>query len=375
MQLKLTTRKKWWWNIAVWATSVYCEIRRPSEEKLDEIANWVFVRSTDIHFMGKKLDLRVKSASSNRLLTYFGDTSIIINSIDFSGSYSNSRSSKFVIGWSDFDSKNGRGGFRNSGHGRYVVYDSESDVIVIQGDNLQRPNDGLIANNGIFSLIDFHFGKVHSNTFYVFSEHGDVLFKRKFTANIFKSGLSENGLYAACQTANSRTDDGSKLFFLDIKNNHELFRRDPTYRQESFDFDEEKCELIVSDRVLGKIRYAANGDLIDSLEDQEANLNSDHYQVVITNAECIVKQPLINMNTIRRILEAVVRARSLGADMDETWKPTALKVQGLAHEILGEYAEAIDVFEEALRLNPRIGIKKKMDLLKRKLKSRTPQAK
>jgi len=162
---------------------------------------------------------------------------------------------------------------------------------------------------------------------------------------------------------------------LDIKNNHELFRRDPTYRQESFDFDEEKCELIVSDRVLGKIRYAANGDLIDSLEDQEANLNSDHYQVVITNAECIVKQPLINMNTIRRILEAVVRARSLGADMDETWKPTALKVQGLAHEILGEYAEAIDVFEEALRLNPRIGIKKKMDLLKRKLKSRTPQAK
>ena len=60
-----------------------------------------------------------------------------------------------------------------------------------------------------------------------------------------------------------------------------------------------------------------------------------------------------------------MRARSLGADSNPAWKPNALKVQGLAHEMLGQFPQAIEVYEEAITLNPKIGVKRRLDALKK----------
>ncbi|WP_260620684.1 tetratricopeptide repeat protein [Pseudomonas protegens] len=54
------------------------------------------------------------------------------------------------------------------------------------------------------------------------------------------------------------------------------------------------------------------------------------------------------------------RARSLGADGNPAWKPTALNVQGLSDEQLGQYPEAVQVYDEALALNPKIGVKRRL---------------
>lgn len=53
--------------------------------------------------------------------------------------------------------------------------------------------------------------------------------------------------------------------------------------------------------------------------------------------------------------------------MTESWRPVTLKVQGLAYEILGEYKQAIEAFEEALILDSNIGVKRKVAVLKKKL--------
>ncbi|WP_341457292.1 tetratricopeptide repeat protein [Pseudomonas viridiflava] len=42
-------------------------------------------------------------------------------------------------------------------------------------------------------------------------------------------------------------------------------------------------------------------------------------------------------------------------------------MQGLAHEALGQAREAIRCYEEALRLNPKIGVKRKLDSLLKRL--------
>jgi tetratricopeptide (TPR) repeat protein len=370
--MELTTRKKWWFGIGAWGVTMYGWLTNPSEEKSNRIAKWFVARAVDVRFNGEKIDLRDKPDDGYYVqsgLAAFHQNMLFIKSIDFHGLFSKSKSNKWIIGWNDSDETHSRGGHRKSGHGRFVLYDAETDLIVTQGDKLERPNNGAIADNGTFSLEDCHFGNDLSGTLYVFSRNGDVLFERKFTANIHKSGMSINGLYAACATACSSTDDGSKLYFFDIANKKEIFCINLTLSVSTFEFVEEKCHLIVNNRGLGKVRYSADGDFIDNSEDQDANLNSDKYGVIISTADEILKLPDISTERIRVVLEAIIKARALGADNNEAWRATALKVQGLAHAAIGENKEAVDAFEEALRLDPRIGIKGKMNLLKRKLNS------
>lgn len=115
----------------------------------------------------------------------------------------------------------------------------------------------------------------------------------------------------------------------------------------------------------GEYRYGADGALIDEGAADAALLGSTNYSDVILTAESMLKgKP--GAAELETILAALIRARGFGADGNPAWKPTALKVQELAHEALGQASEAIGCYEEALKLNPKIGIKRKLNsLLKR----------
>jgi tetratricopeptide (TPR) repeat protein len=104
---------------------------------------------------------------------------------------------------------------------------------------------------------------------------------------------------------------------------------------------------------MGSFRYSVRGQFMDADQLGDANLNSSHYDRIILSAEKILGEVDLTDERIQEVLTAVQRARSLGADKNPAWKPTALKVQGLAHEQLGQYPEAVQVYEEALALNPK----------------------
>ncbi|WP_258371886.1 tetratricopeptide repeat protein [Pseudomonas fulva] len=294
---------------------------------------------------------------------------LTVESLDFSGIYQLSKSKKWAIAWRDSDPSAGRGGHRESGLGAYVLADVSSDTVVCHG-SMPRPNNGHVCDSGVFCLEDWHFGSTLSGTFSVFDPSGSVILAKELTANIFTSGISRHGKYAFCATANSPTEHGNKVFLFDLVNRVEMYSVTPKAGwPDSYEVDESTGELMALFKDMGSFRYNVHGQFIDADQLGDANLNSSRYDRIILAAEKILGEGDLTDERTLEVLTAVQRARTLGADENPAWRPTALKVQGLAHEQLGQYPEAVQVYEEALALNPKIGVKRRLASVGKRIKA------
>lgn len=324
----------------------------------------------DLLFGGNKPKdaARASYQSAPAKVISFRDKFVEIPSLGFFGPFRRSHSGEWAICWSDSDEPNHRGGHRDSGHGRYVLYNVTQNKITLQG-KLERPNSGSVADNGSFAIEDWHFGSELSGTFYVISSAGHELVKKKFEANLYNSAISDSGHFAVCQTANSPVgEDGNRLTAFDVEKNIELFSiHPPSGWADRYKFIDGVPKFGVVINKIGTFYYDIQGSFIDSEQFDAARLRCDRYDVVLLAAEEIVKSPELNDQLASAALEAAVRALSLGAEKDQGWKAVALKIQGLAHEFLRNNEAAIAAFDEALRINPKIGVKRKADSLRKKL--------
>ena len=286
---------------------------------------------------------------------------------EYVGLHSRSPNGRWVLSWSDSAPSMGIGGHRESGNGSYLLYDAEAEQVVVRGE-MPRPNGGHVADSGHFSLEDWHFGSTLSGTFSVFEPNGQLVVAKDVTANIMMSDISVNGRYALFQTANSPTEDGRKLFLIDINTREIRYSIDPLAGwPERYSIDEETAEVTAHLKDLGSFRYDSQGAFIDAAKLAQAKLVSPRYEFAIPAAEALLKSPDLTAETARQALDIVKQARKHGADQVDFWKAKSLKLQGLAHEALGELREAVKAFDEALALDPKIGVKRKRDSLAKKI--------
>lgn len=286
---------------------------------------------------------------------------------EYVGLHSRSPNGRWVLSWSDSVPSMGIGGHRESGNGSYLLYDTEAGQVVVRGE-MARPNGGHVADSGHFSIEDWHFGSSLSGTFNVFEPNGQLVIAKDVTANILMSEISNNGLFALFQTANSTTEDGHQLFLIDVRQRAIRYSIDPLAGwPERYSIDEDTEEVIAHLKDLGAFRYDSKGVFIDAAKLAQAKLVSPRYEFAIPAAEALLKSPDLTAETARQALDIVGRARKHGADQVDFWKAKSLKLQGLAHEALGELREAVKAFDEALALDPKIGVKRKRDSLAKKI--------
>lgn len=245
----------------------------------------------------------LKKSIENTVKVDFLDKLMSIDSMGYSGEFNKSELEKWIISWNNSGSSSSIDGYRENVHGSYILYDNENKVIVTRGNKLERPNNGSVANNGTFSLEDWHFGNNLSGTFFVFSKEGHVILKRKLKSNIYNSAISKSGLFAVCQTANNNTEDGNKLIFFDIGNNKELFSIYPHIGwAHGYDFDESEQYLYVCINKIGKFRYDIKGNFIDRDKYREAALNSNEYVASISMCKEILDDPNIDLQEVKNII-------------------------------------------------------------------------
>lgn len=149
-----------------------------------------------------------------------------ISALDCFGPHTASPNGAFHLLWLDRTPDGSRGGYREEGHGRWSLLD-EVGALLASGE-LERPQDGHVADNGNFILSDWLFGSGLCGRLAGFRCDGHKLFEREFSANLGHSAQSPDGRLAICSTLHSPGSADSCRHFWSISR---PARRSPTGRR------------------------------------------------------------------------------------------------------------------------------------------------
>jgi hypothetical protein len=208
--------------------------------------------------------------------------------------------------------------------------------------------------------------------FGVYSSSSECLFETSLSSNVYNTGLSPDGSMAAVQLTMSAGPDSNHLMLIDVTHRRVVFSVNPETRwADAYQFKEHPTRLVVVLEGVGSFDYDEAGKCLDQHYFHDPAFNSGKFSELIPAAEVLLTMAISQKDQAKAhiALKMAIKARSLGADKDFRWNPAALKVQGLAHEALGNNQEALDCLLKAASLNPRLGIKRKIESLSTKLKS------
>lgn len=293
----------------------------------------------------------VGDADDNGFLSNIVD----IPSHKFMGLSAKSPNNRFTIAWAD-------GGPDQSRIGRYVLLDRSH--VVAEG-KLARPNDGKVANNGVFILNDWGSIETLSGTFRAYRPDGKLILKRQFKANLYNNGLSQDGRLAVCQTANSSDEnDSARLTIFDLDKGVEVACFAPPSgwaSAYSFPTDGQTVELHYRDR--GQYAYRLNGEFIDRQKWIDDGLRAgDLYLIESLFADC-GRKPREEM--ARHFLEAVKAGLLAKRNADPRTQARLIRIAGECFDSQGAADLALTWYDKALALDPKIGVKRRASALRK----------
>lgn len=316
-------------------------------------------------FSRKEKDAEESKISHQNKIVKVGSDMIRVPSIDFFGVFSESETQLYTVAWADSDQSQGIGGFREGGEGTYILL--KNSQVLLTGSS-QRPNDGKVADTGIFVINDWLFGEGLNGIFYVFNKSGEQLVNHRFEANLLNNGISSDGKYAVCQCANSDTDDGGVLAFFDLESRSLTWKASPISGwADSYSFDSINRHLYLEYRDKGKYRYDFEGNFIDRerWEKERVNYASAFELSFIAKEQLKDAGGNLSPDKARELLSLLNRALEKGIDKYPNEQALIYRTIGETYESIGNTSEAIKNYELALQLNPKVGVKRKIVALKK----------
>jgi hypothetical protein len=233
---------------------------------------------------------------------------------------------------------------------------------------MQRPNDGKVADNGTFVLNDWRFSNDFSGIFWAFRADGSVILSRSFSANLLNNGLSADGAFACCQTANASTEDGSVLAVFDLSAGKEISVFTP---ESGWASDYEFLPEIGTVRLLyaqdgDAFAYGLDGEFTEREKWVATRLDRGDIDIVKRVMDEAGNQP--EPQLAARLLASIEAGlRRLDA-RDKYSLSLAWKLKGEILEVLDMPQDALSAYERALTSNPKIGVKRHAERLRKALR-------
>lgn len=311
-----------------------------------------------------KAEPKVRGRINRQSLDDQGGGIVNVRELNFIGHCVRSPNGRYVLLWRDGNDAGTVGGARQSGLGRYYLIDG--DLLIAQG-QVERPNDGQVADNGTFTLNDWRFTSALCGTFLAFRADGSQIIARNIAANIYNSGLSSSGRLAVCQACNApNSEDSSRLIIFDLEAGTETGSCVPesgwAVRYE-FPVDRPVIRLLYLKGE--KFDYSLDGTFLEREKWVEASLaKGDVYCVQhLLRAAGDAPAPDLASKCVISLDSFLVNA----SDPDPHLRALALKLKGSCHEILGDYAKALRSYDAALAIDPKIGVKRRADQLRKEV--------
>jgi hypothetical protein len=277
-----------------------------------------------------------------------------------------SPSGRFAILFFDGDDR-GISGHRTSGHGRWRLLDGQR---VLAEGRLERPNDAKVADDGTFVIADWLFTDDLAGRFYAFDASGTVVISEQFGANILDTYLAPDGRYAAVTCASNPKDEtyDERFTLYDLSARRRLwFKALEIGRATGVEFDIPHGKLTITSEGFGRTEYELLDGSVDLATVREsAFTHGDGFTILTMVEEMLAEHPSPTAAESRRLVAACDRAAGKLAKYPN-W---AAKAHRHAGEILlgqGDEAGALVRWQQALGLDPKVGIKKRADALAARL--------
>ena len=316
-------------------------------------------------FFGKPLASTPAVAEKPTVGPAGGSGFVHVPALDFYSQRASSPNGRYILAWRDGNDAGTEGGARASGKGRYVLF--ERGQPIVEG-RMERPQDGKVGDNGTFVLNDWRFftGELRG-TFHAFNAGGSEILRCRYKANLFNNGLSCDGRYAVCQTCNS--DDGrdsSVLTLFDLTHATEIARwRPESGWANTYDFSDDGQYVLLSNREGPPLRYTFSGEFVDRTLWVEAGL--DRGDLFILGLVLKETHPKPQGDFARQLVASADKALGNIQPDDDRTRAWALKLKATCLDGLEDFSAALACYEQALLLDPKLGVKRRIEQLRKKL--------
>lgn len=295
-----------------------------------------------------------------------------ISDIGFFGQYAVSANGQFTFGWCDSYMDVSSSGRTRNVSGRYVLVEGERVVLTGQ---MQRPDDGHVANNGTVAVCDWMFTTALKSTFRVIDRNGNPLVAHLFKANLYRCSISDDGQWAVCQTCNADKRDGNKLTFFEVLSGKLLWQIEPlTGWADSYKFDVGEGLIYSFHRDKGEFAYHFSGEFLDAQRWRNTQIQKGRgWEALAAVSEILDEARSTGVAPDYSAVLAMLeqnreRSKADDADMQAQVERAIAEIYDAQEKL----PEAIQHYEMAIRFNPKVGAKRRLDALRKRL---DPQAK
>lgn len=283
-----------------------------------------------------------------------------IPALDFFGPHAASSNGQYHLIWQDRNPEGTIGGHRYEGHGTWSLL-TDSGALLAKG-QLERPQDGHVADDGTFILSDWMFGDGLKGRLQAFRADGRKLLEREFSANMASSSLSDDGRFAICQTANAPgSPDSCRYFLFDLEKGEEITSwEQETGWADGYEFDSVNERIYLSKEGKDRVAYGFDGKMVDREGWQRTRIAAGDLGVIRSVLEGVGHSLTHDLRT------AIFAGLDVVAESDDIWSQAkALRLRGEMHEQAGEVDEAIASYEQALAIDPQVGVSRRLGKLQR----------